>query len=114
LPSWPIEGTTGYGFLRFLNGLFVDSLKRPYNSRGGLNSLTTLLSGICSNADFGRKFDISNLMNRWPYRVRANKHPGSHISHEQQQVKETGKDASAEARNDDQNEIRRNAQGTPP
>ena len=24
-PSWTIEGTTGYGFLNFLNGLFVDS-----------------------------------------------------------------------------------------
>jgi (1->4)-alpha-D-glucan 1-alpha-D-glucosylmutase len=24
-PSWTIEGTTGYGFLNFINGLFVDS-----------------------------------------------------------------------------------------
>ena len=27
-PSWSIEGTTGYGFLNFLNGLFVDSSKK--------------------------------------------------------------------------------------
>ena len=27
-PSWPIEGTTGYGFLNFLNGLFVDSSQK--------------------------------------------------------------------------------------
>jgi (1->4)-alpha-D-glucan 1-alpha-D-glucosylmutase len=27
-PSWPIEGTTGYGFLNFLNGLFVDGSKK--------------------------------------------------------------------------------------
>ena len=27
-PSWPIEGTTGYGFLNFLNGLFVDSSRK--------------------------------------------------------------------------------------
>jgi (1->4)-alpha-D-glucan 1-alpha-D-glucosylmutase len=27
-PSWTIEGTTGYGFLNFLNGLFVDSSRK--------------------------------------------------------------------------------------
>ena len=27
-PSWAIEGTTGYGFLNFLNGLFVDSSRK--------------------------------------------------------------------------------------
>jgi (1->4)-alpha-D-glucan 1-alpha-D-glucosylmutase len=27
-PSWSIEGTTGYGFLNFLNGVFVDSSKK--------------------------------------------------------------------------------------
>jgi (1->4)-alpha-D-glucan 1-alpha-D-glucosylmutase len=27
-PSWPIEGTTGYGFLNLLNGLFIDSSKK--------------------------------------------------------------------------------------
>jgi (1->4)-alpha-D-glucan 1-alpha-D-glucosylmutase len=27
-PSWTIEGTTGYGYLNFLNGLFVDGSKR--------------------------------------------------------------------------------------
>jgi (1->4)-alpha-D-glucan 1-alpha-D-glucosylmutase len=27
-PSWSIEGTTGYGFLNFLNGLFVDGSKK--------------------------------------------------------------------------------------
>jgi (1->4)-alpha-D-glucan 1-alpha-D-glucosylmutase len=27
-PSWTIEGTTGYGFLNFLNGLFVDASRR--------------------------------------------------------------------------------------
>lgn len=27
-PTWAIDGTTGYGFLNFLNGVFVDSSKR--------------------------------------------------------------------------------------
>ena len=27
-PTWAIEGTTGYGFLNFLNGLFVDGSKK--------------------------------------------------------------------------------------
>jgi (1->4)-alpha-D-glucan 1-alpha-D-glucosylmutase len=27
-PSWAIEGTTGYGFLNLLNGLFVDGVKK--------------------------------------------------------------------------------------
>ena len=31
-PGWAIEGTTGYGFLNLLNGLFVDSPKRVSSS----------------------------------------------------------------------------------
>ena len=27
-PGWAIEGTTGYGFLNLLNGLFVDGSRR--------------------------------------------------------------------------------------
>jgi (1->4)-alpha-D-glucan 1-alpha-D-glucosylmutase len=32
-PSWAIEGTTGYGFLNLLNGLFVDSAKGRFFQR---------------------------------------------------------------------------------
>jgi (1->4)-alpha-D-glucan 1-alpha-D-glucosylmutase len=32
-PGWAIEGTTGYGFLNLLNGLFVDSFKARFFQR---------------------------------------------------------------------------------
>ncbi len=32
-PGWAIEGTTGYGFLNLLNGLFVDASRGPFFQR---------------------------------------------------------------------------------
>ena len=80
-PSWAIEGTTGYGFLNFLNGLFVDSsrkraLLRLYRQFSGWSQsyadlvyqskLLTLQVSMSSELEvLSRRLDRISEQHRW-------------------------------------------------
>lgn len=88
--NWPIQGTTGYDFLNYVNGLFCQSknqerfdkiyvemtgLTRPYNDllvakkrliadknlAGDADNLAQLLKRVCGDYRYGRDFTLAGL-----------------------------------------------------
>jgi len=80
-PSWAIEGTTGYGFLNFLNGLFVDSSRKrallrlyrqfsgwsqPYADLVSQSKLLILQVSMSSELEvLSRRLDQISEQHRW-------------------------------------------------
>lgn len=89
-PNWPIQGTSGYEFLNYVNGLFCQSkneerfnhiyakmtgLTRPYNDllvakkrliadknlAGDADNLAQLLKEVCGDYRYGRDFTLAGL-----------------------------------------------------